>query len=93
VKKLLLTAAAIAALAAPALPVVITSPAFAQVAGEWTQCVAWNNGETWNIVNGQWYNWQCFELARKCTDNPNVEVTYYGSPVIVNAPYRRCTLS
>lgn len=70
-----------------------STPSVAQVAGEWTRCVAWNNGETWNIVNGLWSQDGCFNLTRRCTGTPNVSATYYTPPVIVNAPYRRCTLS
>lgn len=61
------------------------------LAGEWTKCVAWHNGDQWNIVNGQYINTQCFALARKCTGNPNVRVTFYGNAVVINAPYKRCT--
>ena len=62
----------------------------AQVAGEWTRCVAWSGGTTFNIVNGQANREQCFALGRKCTGNPNATITFYGNPVIVNAPYTRC---
>jgi hypothetical protein len=60
-------------------------------AGEWTRCVAWNNGNSYNIVNGQWNRDACFNLARTCTGNPNVQVTYYTPAVIIDAPYTRCT--
>jgi hypothetical protein len=63
----------------------------ADIAGEWTRCVAWSGGTTFNIVNGQGSRAACFALGRKCTGNPNATVTYYGNPVIVNAPYSRCT--
>lgn len=62
----------------------------ADLAGEWTRCVAWSGGLTFNIVNGQGSQAQCFALGRKCTGNPNATVTYYGSAVVVNAPYQRC---
>ena len=58
------------------------------VAGEWTRCVAWSGGLTFNIVNGQGSQAACFALGRKCTGNPNSTVTYYGSAVIVHAPYQ-----
>jgi hypothetical protein len=61
----------------------------ADVAGEWTRCVAWSGGITFNIVNGQSNQSTCFALGRKCTGNPNATVTYHSSPVIVNAPYQR----
>jgi hypothetical protein len=63
----------------------------ADIAGEWTRCVAWSGGETWNIVNGGGSQAACFALGRRCTGNPNATITYYSSAVVVNAPYRRCT--
>jgi hypothetical protein len=63
------------------------------VAGEWTKCVAWSGGATFNIVNGYPNAPRCFDLGRKCTGNPNAKVTYYNPAVAVNAPYQRCTLN
>ncbi len=60
------------------------------VAGEWTNCVAWQGNVTYNIVNGTGTRDRCFQLARKCTGNPNVTVTFYNPAVLVNAPYQRC---
>jgi hypothetical protein len=71
----------------------VSGPAAAQPAGEWTRCVAWNNGQTYNIVNGSVSAARCFELARRATGNPNVRATYYTPPVIVNAPYIRSTIN
>jgi hypothetical protein len=85
-KIFLLAAAAVVALFAGH-----ASPAKAQIAGEWTKCVAWNNGTTYNIVNGFPNQNRCFQLARVCTGNQNVVATYYSSAVVVNAPYVRCT--
>jgi len=67
------------------------SPTVGGLAGEWTQCVAWNNGQTYRIVNGVGYANHCFQLARSCSGNPQVRATYYPNPVILNAPYTRCT--
>ena len=61
--------------------------------GEWTRCVAWSEGLTFNIVNGQGNQGVCFALGRKCTGNPNARVTYYNPPVVVQVPYQRCTAS
>jgi hypothetical protein len=61
-----------------------------QIAGEWTSCVAWRGGRTYNIVNGDVSRDRCFELARLCTGNPNVRATYYTPKVVVSAPYERC---
>jgi hypothetical protein len=62
----------------------------AQLAGEWTKCVAWSGGKTFNIVNGGYNREACFNLGHKCTGNPNATITFYGNPVVVNAPYTRC---
>jgi hypothetical protein len=62
----------------------------AALAGEWTRCVAWNSGLTYNIVNGSGSRDRCFQLARVCTGNANARVTYYTPAVVVNAPYQRC---
>jgi hypothetical protein len=62
----------------------------AQPAGEWTRCVAWNGGHTYNIVNGSVSQARCFQLRGVCTGNPNAVATYYTPAVIVNAPYIRC---
>lgn len=70
----------------------LAASAKAQVAGEWTRCVAFDKGQQWNIVHAQDFDQHCFQLARKCTGNPNVKVTFYGNPVIINAPYQRCML-
>lgn len=78
-------------LALSALASILLSTAANAQAGEWTRCVAWNAGVQWNIVNGSTRDY-CFQLARRCTNNPNVQVTFYTPPVIVNAPYTRCTL-
>jgi hypothetical protein len=68
-----------------------TKSASAQgLAGEWTRCVAWSGGRAYNIVNGSNNRDRCFQLGRVCTGNPNAQVTYYGSAVVVNAPYERC---
>jgi hypothetical protein len=74
--------------------ILIVSSANKSIAqGAFSRCVAWHGGETWNIVNGQGSREQCFALARKCTGNPDVTATYYGSSVLVQAPYRQCTSS
>lgn len=91
-KKLGLAAVAACGICAASALIFSTSEP-ANAAGEWTKCVAWYGGETWNIVNGGYSPEVCFRKARQCTGNPNLmSVTHYGSPVIVPAPYRRCTL-
>jgi N-acetylglutamate synthase/N-acetylornithine aminotransferase len=79
-------------LAAPAMATVLgflySDVAVAQ--GAWTQCVAWQNGEQWNIVGPHFNRDVCFRRARECTGNPNVQATYYSSLVIIQAPYRQC---
>ena len=72
---------------------VLTEPgdyiSLVQLAGQWTQCIAWDNGTQWNVTNVR--NAQsCFKKARKCTHNNKVRATFYSNPVIVNAPYRIC---
>lgn len=61
------------------------------VAGEWTKCIASSNGKRYNIVNGKSSAKQCHKLAIKCTGDSNVSSTYHSNPVIINAPYERCT--
>ena len=65
-------------------------PASAQV-GEWTKCIAWTSTNKYNIVNGGWSSDVCFALAQRCSKDPNVKANYYSNPVIVEAPYIRCT--
>jgi len=68
------------------------SPRFkvADLAGEWTRCVAWSGGAAFNIVNGSGSRDRCFQLAKVCTGNPNAKATYYTPAVVINAPYQRC---
>lgn len=63
----------------------------AQVAGEWTKCIAVSSGRQYNIVNGQSSQRRCHQLAIKCTGDSNVTSNYRTNPVIINAPYTRCT--
>ncbi|SPP92737.1 exported protein of unknown function [Bradyrhizobium vignae] len=58
--------------------------------GAYTQCVAVHNGERWNIVGPHLDAQACFARARQCTGNPNVQVTHYGTLVIIQTPYRQC---
>lgn len=74
-------------------PVFDVQPAKAQVAGEYTKCIAWSNGTRWNIVRGGYSTQACHNLAIACTNNPNVTIRYYSRPVVINAPYNRCTRS
>lgn len=50
-KKLGLAAVAACGICAASALIFSTSEP-ANAAGEWTKCVAWYGGETWNIVNG-----------------------------------------
>jgi hypothetical protein len=74
--------------------VVMSSPAMRVEAstepGVFTQCVAYNNGVTYAVL-GAGTEAQCFQLARQCTGNPNVNVQWYDSPVLVQTPYTQCT--
>ena len=72
-------------------PADIGDKKIAQVAGEWTKCIAVSNGRQYNIVNGQSSQKRCHELAIKCTGDSNVTSNYRTNPVIINAPYTRCT--
>lgn len=67
--------------------------AYAQVAGEWTKCIGRTPNKQWNIVNGQDSEKRCFELGKKCVNDPGYKIEYHSSPVIINAPYVRCTES
>ncbi|MEH2491231.1 hypothetical protein V1280_007170 [Bradyrhizobium sp. AZCC 2230] len=57
--------------------------------GAFTNCIAADAGERWNIVNGHTQP-ECFGLARKCTGNPAVQAWYYPTQVIIPTPYREC---
>jgi hypothetical protein len=57
--------------------------------GTFTQCVAWNNGITYAIINAG-YREHCFQMARDCSGNPNVQVSWYAAPVLVQTPYTQC---
>jgi hypothetical protein len=59
--------------------------------GTFTQCVAWNNGITYAIINPGFRD-RCFQMARNCSGNPNVRVTWYSSPVMVQTPYTQCAM-
>jgi hypothetical protein len=80
----------IGGMAATGIAAMMSGVSSAQPAGEWTKCVAWSGGLTWNIVNGYPDAQRCFALGRACTGNPNAQVTYYNPAVVVNAPYQRC---
>jgi hypothetical protein len=67
----------------------IQATASALEPGVFTQCVAWNNGITYAIL-GAGYRDRCFQLARECSGNPNVQATWYGSAVLVQTPYTQC---
>jgi hypothetical protein len=60
-----------------------------------TRCIAYPNGANgvpWHIQNGQNSQNQCFALAGKCTNNPNVPAWYGSSAIVLSPPYRICTL-
>jgi hypothetical protein len=67
----------------------IVKPATALEPVAFSQCVAWNNGATY-AVPGAGNRDRCFQLARMCTGNPSVQVTWYGSAVLVQTPYTQC---
>jgi len=72
--------------------VTYTAPAEAG-AGEWTKCVAWlADGTRIHPTNGN-YSWQaCDAAGRRCAHGrPWGGSQYYSSPVIIEAPYERCT--
>lgn len=60
-------------------------------AGEWTKCIAHSGGRQFNIVNGHGSVQGCLNLAIRCTGDQNVVARYYHNPVIIRAPYQRCT--
>jgi hypothetical protein len=65
------------------------------VVGQWTRCIAYPNGANGQpllIQNGQNAQNQCFALARKCTNNPNVPAWYGSSAIVLYPPYQVCTL-
>ena len=72
-------------------PLTAPAPATANIAGEWTQCIARIPGRQWNVVYGQVSQETCVKLGRKCAADSRYVVNYYSSPVIINAPYTRCT--
>lgn len=65
---------------------------YAEIAGEWTQCIGRIPGKQWNIVNGQDSEESCIRIGKKCVNDPRYEINYYSKAVIINAPYERCTL-
>lgn len=77
--------------AAPQISSAHTEPQlFAQIAGEWTKCIARANGTQYNVVNGSTGQQRCFKLGKKCAGE-DARVTYHSNPVVINAPYKRCT--
>jgi hypothetical protein len=67
--------------------------AHAQIAGEWTRCIAWlSNGTQILPVNGQANYTACYQAALRCAAGRPLQLSkYWSSPVIANAPYERCT--
>ena len=74
----LLTVAAVGATAG--------SKAIALEPGVFTNCVAWNGGITYAIINAGGRD-RCFQIARQVTGNSNVSATWYGSAVLVQTPF------
>ena len=64
----------------------------AQVAGEWTRCIALSRGTAYNIVNGEDSPEVCHALAIRCTNDLAVVSRHYSNWVIINAPYLRCDM-
>jgi hypothetical protein len=87
--KKLLSATAVALVAGLGAVGIYSAPAAALEPGVFTQCVAWQNGTTYAVL-GTSYRDQCFQLARQCTGNPNVTVTWHSGAVYVQTPYTQC---
>lgn len=74
------------------ITVILSSSQVYAQAGEWTKCIAWSKNTKYNIVYGSWSSDTCFALAQRCTKDPNVRSQYYSNPVVIEAPYLRCTI-
>lgn len=64
----------------------------ANAAGVWTRCVARSKGKTWNVRYGGSSQSVCHRLAKRCSNDSNVDSTYYSSAVLLKAPFINCTL-
>jgi hypothetical protein len=89
---------ALLALALSATPLFFPCKALAEhdqlqaASGEYTRCIARSRGVLFHIVWGQGSQVACFNLGRKCTNDPHAIIDYFSNPIIINADYQRCTL-